>query len=246
MMAGFLGWIRGFFRPRRQARLDLGRRALLLAGTVGAGGACLARIGATGQQHTFDPALIRPPGSVAEDEFLAKCIRCGECMRVCPTNAIQPASVEGAWTSVWTPVLKMKTGYCEYECNLCSQVCPTHAIQTLTVEQKQKIHIGTAFFNRNRCLPYASARTCIVCEEHCPTPKKAIWFEEMSVLGPDGARVTVKQPRVNLELCIGCGICENKCPIADDRGVYVTSVGETRHPRNQILLSSGSPSSLGY
>ena len=65
-------------------------------------------------------------------------------------------------------------------------------------------------------------------------------------MSPDGALVTVKQPRVNPELCTGCGICENKCPIADRRGVYVTSVGESRNPKNQILLSEGYSSSGGY
>jgi ferredoxin len=236
---GFARWIKHFFRPPRPARLDLSRRALLLAGSAGVGTTLLARIGDQGEQHTFDPALIRPTGSVAEDEFLSKCIRCGECMKVCPTNAIHPATGEGGWGSLWTPVLNMRLGYCEYECNLCSQVCPTHAIRETTLEEKQKIRIGTAFFDRNRCLPYASARTCIVCEEHCPTPKKAIWFQEVEVMNPAGELVTVKQPRVNPDLCVGCGICENKCPIADRRGVYVTSVGETRNPKNQILLSSG-------
>ncbi|HOK45469.1 MAG TPA: 4Fe-4S dicluster domain-containing protein [Bryobacteraceae bacterium] len=246
MIAAILRWLKAFFRPPRQERLDLSRRALLLAAVSGAGAASVARIGATEGRHNFSPALIRPPGAVAEDEFLARCVRCGECMRVCPTNALQPARGEGGWTALWTPVLNMKTGYCEYECNLCSQVCPTHAIESLTLEQKQKVRIGTAFFDRNRCLPYASARTCIVCEEHCPTPKKAIWFEEVSVLRPDGQRITVKQPRVDLELCTGCGICENKCPIADERGVRVTSVGESRHPKNQILLSLGSDGLMGY
>ena len=104
-------------------------------------------------------------------------------------------STKRGWTGLWTPVLKMTSGYCEYECSLCSQVCPTHAIAILTLEQKQKIRIGTAFFDRNRCLPYASARTCIVCEEHCPTPEKAIWFEEVSVATPGGQRVTVKHAR---------------------------------------------------
>jgi MauM/NapG family ferredoxin protein len=245
-MTGVLRWLEAFVRPPKQERLDLGRRTLLLATAAGVGSASLGRIGATEGHQAFSPTLIRPPGSAAETEFLARCVRCGECMRVCPTNALQPAFSEGGWTGLWTPVLKMKTGYCEYECSLCSQVCPTHAIQLLTLDQKKKVRIGTAFFDRNRCLPYASARTCIVCEEHCPTPKKAIWFEEVSVPGPDGERVTVKQPHVNQDLCTGCGICENKCPIADQRGVYVTSVGETRHPRNQILLKLGSESSLGY
>jgi ferredoxin len=245
MIRGLFRWIKHFFRPPRAARMNLGRRSLLLAGGAGAGTTLLARIGSQGEQRTFEPSLIRPPGSSTEDEFLSKCVRCGECMRVCPTNAIHPAVSEAGWTGIWTPLLKMRVGYCEYECNLCSQVCPTHAIGQLMLEEKQKIRIGTAFFDRNRCLPYASARTCIVCEEHCPTPKKAIWFQEVEVMTPAGTLVTVKQPRVNPELCVGCGICENKCPIADRRGVYVTSVGETRNPKNQIFLSEGYSDSTG-
>ncbi len=234
-----LSFAPGFFlRPPRAERLDLGRRAILLAGAGGLGAAMVQRSSALGKGRTFSPSLIRPPGSVAEPDFLAKCVRCGECMKVCPTNAIQPALNEGGVEGLWTPVLKMKMGYCEYECNLCAQVCPTQAIRLLPLAEKQKVRIGLAFFDRNRCLPYASARTCIVCEEHCPTPQKAIWFEEVTVLNARGERVVVKQPRVNAELCTGCGICENKCPLADERGVYVTSVGETRNPKNQILLST--------
>jgi MauM/NapG family ferredoxin protein len=231
-----IGWLRNFFRPPRPERLNLGRRAALVAGVAGLGAAMVQRTGATGKGRTFDAKLIRPPGSAAEQEFLAKCVRCGECMKVCPTNAVHPAALEGGLEGLWTPVLKMRMGYCEYECTLCAQVCPTGAIRELPLEQKQKIKIGLAFFDRNRCLPYALARTCIVCEEHCPTPEKAIWFEEVEALTPKGERVRVKQPRVRPELCTGCGICENKCPIAGDAGVYVSSVGETRHPKNQILL----------
>jgi len=235
-------WLKHFFRPPQAQALDLKRRSILVAGAAGVGSVLLVHTSAQGEDHTFNPALIRPPGSAPEEEFLSKCIRCGECMKVCPTNAIQPAVTEGGIAGLWTPVLKMKLGYCEYECNLCAQVCPTHAIELLTLEAKQKIRIGTAFFDRNRCLPYASARTCIVCEEHCPTPKKAIWFEEVKVMKPDGTLTTVKQPRVDPELCLGCGICENKCPITDQRGVYVSSVGETRNPKNQALLDSA----IGY
>lgn len=158
-------------------------------------------------------------------------------MKVCPTNAVQPTLFEAGLEGLWSPVLKMKLGYCEYECTLCTQVCPTGAISKISVDEKKKIKIGLAFFDKNRCLPYASARSCIVCEEHCPTPKKAIWFEEVEVLNAQGARVPVKQPHVDPGLCIGCGICEKKCPVADRGAVFVTSVGETRNPQNQILLS---------
>jgi len=187
------------WRAPRAARINLGRRGLLVAGGAGVGAVLVARAGA----QVVDPALVRPPGALPEEAFLTRCIRCGACMKVCPTNAIQPAAGEAGWSGLWTPVLKMKAGYCEYECTLCSQVCPTGAIRPLTVEAKQQIRIGTAFFDRNRCLPYASARTCMVCEEHCPTPKKAIWFEEVQVMTPAGVQTTVKQPRVNPELCVG-------------------------------------------
>jgi len=236
MISSFLRWLKHFFEPQPAAKLDLKRRNLIVGGIAGVSTALLVRSSPLGEGRTFGPELIRPPGSSPEDDFLARCIRCAECMKVCPTNAIQPALDEGGIIGLWTPVLKMRLGYCDYECTLCSQVCPTQAIRRMPLEEKQKTKIGLAFFDRNRCLPYAFARTCIVCEEHCPTPKKAIWFEEVQVMTPDKKLITVKQPRVDPELCTGCGICENKCPIADRRGVYITSVGETRHPKNQVLL----------
>ena len=237
MIRAVFRWIHHFFRPPRPSRLNLSRRLLLTSGLAGLGGGLLFRTGAKGQGRSFDPALIRPPGSLTEEEFLTRCIRCGECMKVCPTNAIHPTLLEAGLEGLWSPVLKMKIGYCEYECTLCTQVCPTDAIKELTVESKQQVKIGLAYFDKNRCLPYAFARTCIVCEEHCPTPKKAIWFEEMKVLNARGERVVVKQPHIDPELCIGCGICENKCPIVDHGAVYVTSAGETRNPKNQIFLT---------
>jgi len=102
--------------------------------------------------------------------------------------------------------------YCDYECTLCSQACPTHAIQKLIVEDKQKLRIGTAFFDRNRWLALRSARSCVVCEEHCPTPKKAIWFQECSNDAGWKFLPRVKQPRLNPDLCTGCGICEKQMP----------------------------------
>lgn len=229
-------WLRNFLRPTRGAEIGLGRRNVLAAGALGVGAACLSRVHPQVSGRAFNPALIRPPGAVGEDEFLSRCIRCGECMKVCPTNAIQPARLHAGIEGLWTPVLDMEIGYCEYECTLCSQVCPTGAIRELSLEEKQEIKIGQSFVDRSRCLPYASGRPCIVCEEHCPTPDKAIWVEEVEVLNDAGEKVLVHQPHVNPELCVGCGICQNKCPIKDRSGIYVTSVGETRNPRNQMLL----------
>ena len=225
-----------FLKPPKDSRLALGRRQLLASGAAGVGAAFLFRTHPLARKRSYNPGLVRPPGALGEEEFLSTCIRCGECMKVCPTNGIHPAALEAGLEGMWSPVMKMTIGYCEYECTLCTEVCPTGAIRPLTVAEKQRIKIGLAYIDRNRCLPYASARTCIVCEEHCPTPKKAIWFEEAQATTDTGEKVIVKQPRVNLDLCIGCGICTNKCVIKGQPAILVSSVGETRNPENGVLL----------
>ncbi len=237
VMRSALRWVKNFVSPQGDARLDLQRRTLIVSGLAGAGGSLLFGIQPLAGGKSYNPELIRPPGSVGEEDFLARCIRCGECMKVCPTNAIQAAFLEAGLEGMWSPVLKMRMGYCEFECTLCMQVCPSKAIVEAPVAQKQKVKIGLAFIDRNRCLPYALARTCIVCEEHCPTPRKAIWFEEAEVPDGRGGKVAVKQPHIDPDLCIGCGICENKCPVSDRAAVIVTSAGESRNPKNQILLA---------
>jgi polyferredoxin len=66
--------------------------------------------------------LIRPPGANAEAEFLARCIRCGQCMRVCPNNALHPTLFESGFEGLWTPILIARIGYCEPTCTLCGEV----------------------------------------------------------------------------------------------------------------------------
>jgi polyferredoxin len=230
----------GFTKASPQT-LDLGRRQVLLAGGAGLASVAVSRTAPAFDASRANPGLIRPPGSRPEAEFLARCVKCGECMKVCTTNALQPTFLEAGAEGIWSPVLVPARGYCEFKCTLCGQVCPTGAIQPLSPAQKAEWRLGTAMFDRGRCLPHAHATPCIVCEEVCPTPTKAIWFEEAVVRDRTGQEQKVKQPHVDLKLCIGCGICEAKCPIADRPGVYVTSIGETRSKRNQLLLDAAPP-----
>ena len=244
-----------FLPNRRSARTtpDTERRTALAA--VGAGAVFLpaARV-ADSLDVNYQSKVIRPPGAVEERAFLERCIRCAECMKVCPNNAIHPAFFEAGIEGLWTPILIMRIGYCEYSCVLCGQVCPTGAIQKITEKEKMgqgqpPIKIGTAFYDRGRCLPWAMQTPCIVCEEFCPTSPKAIWVEEVDAPvrgrkpGPDGQpppmkTVHLQRPHVDPSLCIGCGACEKVCPVQDRPAVYVTSVGETRSKTNVILLEN--------
>ncbi len=189
------------------------------------------------------PGAIRPPGALREDDFLRRCIKCGECMRVCPANAIQPALLETGLEGLWTPILVFKTGYCEFNCVLCSRVCPTGAIRQISIEEKigappfkEPIRMGTAFYDRGRCLPWAMNTECIVCEEVCPTSPKAIWFEHKEIRNRDGTTRVLKLPHLDPTLCVGCGICEYKCPVHDRAAIRVTSIGESRSTVNRLLL----------
>jgi len=259
---------------------ELKRRALVTSLVAGTFMVPLLRSG-PGLKAAGGPLLIRPPGSVDEGHFLDRCIRCGDCMKVCPNNALHPALAEGGLESLWTPVLVPRIGYCEPNCTLCSQVCPTGAIWEITVAEKvgtahrdsglgtrgsgdqprdpavpspnpespipnpgqrDPIRIGTAFYDRGRCLPWSMATECIVCEEWCPTSPKSIYLVSSDVIDAQGRTKTVRQPYVDPKRCTGCGACEFACPVKGRPAIYVTAAGESRSKANQFLLRENQPS----
>ena len=145
-------------------------------------------------------------------------------MKVCLRSALYPAFLQAGLEGIYTPLLLPRLGYCEYNCTLCGQVCPTGAIPDLPVADKRREVIGKAVLDKDHCLPFAKRIDCIVCEEHCPIPKKAIRTEVVEVTGFDGNPVRVKQPYVVDHLCNGCGICENVCPLEGKSAIEVFTV----------------------
>ena len=126
------------------------RRTLLATAAAGAAFIPVARI-ADSLDVNYHSKVIRPPGAVEERAFLERCIRCAECMKVCPNNALHPAMFEAGIEGLWTPILIARIGYCEHSCVLCGQVCPTGAIQKIT--EKEKLgHRRAASEDRHRVL----------------------------------------------------------------------------------------------
>lgn len=206
------------------------RRTFLYTGAAGMGAALLAYAdiasplvpegkGAPEERHT-----LRPPGALPEPDFLARCVRCGECMAACPTNTIQPVWFAAGLAGMFSPVLEPTRGPCETTCNLCGHVCPTAALRPLPLAEKQHAKLGTARILRHKCLAWEEQRQCVVCDEVCPYD--AILLERV-------ADNPVAVPFVNEQRCAGCGFCEHHCPVRAERAIIVQPAGAVR-------LASGS------
>ncbi|MHC4739187.1 MAG: 4Fe-4S binding protein [Planctomycetota bacterium] len=293
---------------------DVSRRGFVLSLASGVFALPAVRLGNKLGSNWYHK-VIRPPGSLVEEEFLKRCIKCGQCMRICPTNVIQPAGIAGGLEGLWTPVLNNRIGSsgCQLNCVACGQVCPTAAIRSITLAEKHgldefaetgPIKLGTAFFDRNKCLPWAMDKPCIVCQENCPVSPKAIYTQECfntirdgiltvkktvgnvietaeEILSPgkfatgdyycaaesdlrwkitantensieillderfkkipaEGSKIEVQvrlqKPFVDIERCIGCGVCEHECPVSGKKAVRITAEGETRSADRALLL----------
>lgn len=197
---------------------DARRRGFLLAAGLGGVALLLTRL---------DPRVIkksdrrlRPPGAIPESDFLAACVRCGACLRVCPTRTLQASGAEGGLIAWGTPVHRMRTAGCEQSCNLCGKVCPTGAIRDLPLVERQHAKVGTAVLDRQRCVAWAENRLCLLCDEACPY--NAIVFEVV-----EGH----KRPVVDESRCNGCGMCEAVCPVEGEGAVNVFPAGEVRLKR---------------
>jgi ferredoxin len=176
---------------------DLGRRGMILSSLSGL--AAVQMLPLTTGTAAGDSNLVRPPGALPEADFLKRCIRCGQCMRICPTNIVVPSGLFGGLEKLWTPALNFTDGTsgCQLNCTACGYVCPTSAIRSISLSeklgiddfsQKGPVRIGSAYVDRSRCLPWAMNTPCIVCQENCPVTPKAIHITEKFETVRSGAR----------------------------------------------------------
>ena len=150
---------------------------------------------------TYQPSLrfSRPPGSLGEEDFIARCIRCGKCGESCPNRCIQFFDLQNGVTSMDTPYIIPREQACIL-CMKCGEVCPTGAIQPFAREMHaiiDNVRMGKARVDMNLCLSY-QGKTCGVCYRACPLQDVAI------------KTGMLEQPHV-LQDCVGCGLCERSC-----------------------------------
>lgn len=208
-----------------QSGFDPGRRQFLIAGAGlvggaligGALGAAMEALQNNGRRRppvpqAARPAPLRPPGVVSEETFLRRCIRCHHCVESCPNRIIKPTGMEDGFSGLFTPKLHFESNGCDFHCQVCQLVCPNQAIPLQTLLAKQRTPIGLASIDQTRCVVFKDRKPCLVCQEVCPTPQKAVVFpRQEKILRPSGPTI-LKFPSVIASRCIGCGICQANCP----------------------------------
>jgi len=168
----------------------------LASGSIAAG---LVPGHALSARYTPGLRFLRPPGALDEDDFHARCIRCGQCGEICPNRCIKYFHTENGLASMDTPYIIPREQGCIL-CMKCGDVCPTGAIQKIDRELEaivENVKMGTARVDRGLCLSW-QGKTCGVCYRACPMPDIAIRVGRL------------EQPHV-LKDCVGCGLCERSC-----------------------------------
>jgi ferredoxin len=193
--------------PVLDGGMAVGRRVFLGAG-VGGVTALVTEAAGRGQ----DPP-VRPPGAADENRFVGLCIRCGNCMRVCPTGILKPDLGLGGVAGFMAPRAVFDGGYCREDCNACGRVCPSGAIASLPLGAKRQRIIGAAEVDLEKCV-LAGGQECGVCVSACP-------YQAVEVVEPEEAFPAYPYPRVIAGACVGCGACEYECPTAPPRAIRV-------------------------
>jgi polyferredoxin len=154
---------------------------------------------------------VTPPGSLNIERFKDLCTGCHLCVVQCPTHILHPAGLKYGPGYMLKPYMSYENSYCNYSCTVCSEVCPTDAIKPITAEDKKTIQIGIANFYQEQCIVYTEDNDCGACSEHCPS-------QAVHMIPYKG---TLTIPKVESELCVGCGGCESICPVRPERAIVI-------------------------
>ena len=166
-----------------------------------------------------DKRLTLPPGAESLDNYLEHCTGCQICTAACKAQILKPSLGEWGLAGLMQPYMDFESGFCLHSCNDCSKACPTGAIKFVGGKVKRTIKIGTAVFRKSLCVVKTDGTDCAACAEHCPV--QAI---EMVPFGKLENSLYI--PHVHEEVCIGCGACENICPVLPHRAIVVRGLAK--------------------
>ncbi len=179
------------------------------AGAAGGAGLLALAAGLTATQSQARAAqALRPPGALAEPDFLGACVRCGLCVRDCPYDTLRLGRL-GEGVASGTPYFEARQVPCEMcEDISCVKACPTGALdRSLTDIGRAKMGVAVLIDQEN-CLNFLGLR-CDVCYRVCPVIDKAITLETRH--NPRSDRHAMLIPTVHAQDCTGCGKCEKSC-----------------------------------
>ena len=143
---------------------------------------------------------FRPPGAMEELPFLAACTRCGDCISVCPVDAIVKAP-PGAGFAVGTPMIDPTVQPCTVCDDMpCAAVCPTDALN-VPVRLWEGLRLAALELSPEQCIAFQGVE-CGVCARACPVGDAAIALDDSG------------RPIIKIEGCVGCGVCVRACVTA--------------------------------
>lgn len=182
------------------------RRSFLLSILLGTGTVALALAGYVPIVSGWVKRL-RPPGALAEPEFLASCIKCGQCVQVCPVNAIKLADAgDGFGNGV--PFIDARAQACDFSCDAvqCVLACPTGALSH-SIDKKEQVLMGLAVLARpDACLARQG--------KGFKGPARGAGFPGLHryTAVDRWTPVRISDQPYDLELC---DLCVRECPIKD-------------------------------
>lgn len=167
--------------------------------------------------------VLRPPGALAERNFLKACIKCGQCVEACPYDTLKLAA-PGDGIANGTPYFEPRTIPCHLCPDMpCTKVCPSGALDLKNLSEEEKpanimnSKMGLAVIHKESCLAYWGIR-CEACYRACPLVGEAITLDyEVNERTGKHAKLL---PIVHSDVCTGCGVCEHAC-VVEKAAIFV-------------------------